>query len=185
LHTWENYQHFQQLGVCGRRYRRAAAGRGSDEAAMTYYQLLKVAPDAPAALIHESWRMLMRRYHPDNQQTGDSDKARAINEAHEVLMDPQKRYLYDVTQEVRQEAGPQQAAGSQAPDPWGHVDPNAYPPGYPDYDSMAEIRAAAENAITTAAADIGSAFIRGAMKNASPMLRKIFEDALLKRGMPK
>lgn len=150
---------------------------------MTYYQILKVAPDAPAELIHESWRMLMRRYHPDNQQTGDKDKALSINEAHEVLMDPHKRYAYDQAQ-----ANPQASATAgqaQGPDPWGHVDPNAYPPGYPDYDPIAEMRAAAEEAITTAAADIGSAFIRGAMKNASPMLRKIFEDALLKRGMPR
>jgi len=152
---------------------------------MTYYQILKVAPDAPAELIHESWRMLMRRYHPDNQQTGDSEKARTINEAHEFLMDPQKRYAYDVAQGIRQETRQESPGAGPAADPWGHVDPNAYPPGYPDYDPIAEMRAAAENAITNAAADIGSAFIRGAMKNASPMLRKIFEDALLKRGMPR
>lgn len=149
---------------------------------MTYYQILQVDPSAEAELIHESWRRLMRRYHPDNRETGNAEKARVINEAHELLMDPQKRAAYD-----HELLDPQKRAGQAPewgePEAWGHVDPRAYPPGY--VDPMAEMRQAAENAITNAVADIGSVFIRGAMKNASPMLRKIFEDALLKKGMPR
>lgn len=134
---------------------------------MTYYELLQVAPDASTEVIHEVWRILMRRYHPDNRQTGDAEKAWRINEAHEVLMDPQKRAEYD--QSLRNPAaGPAQAPTHE----WERAYPNAY------------MGQSIENIITNAAVDIGSEFIRSAMAQASPALRKLFEEALRRQGKP-
>jgi curved DNA-binding protein CbpA len=148
---------------------------------MNYYEELQVSPSADTELIDIAWRRLMRRYHPDNRETGNGEKARAVNLAHDVLMDPKKRALYD--QSLQMNGGPhgpaangKAHAGPQA-DPWGHVDPTAYP------DPYAQAGAAMQEVMEDAAVDIGSIFIRHAMKSASPALRKMFEDALLKRGL--
>jgi len=39
---------------------------------------------------------LVKRYHPDNQQTGNSEKFHEVVEAYKVLCDPDKRVAYDV-----------------------------------------------------------------------------------------
>lgn len=64
----------------------------------------------------------MRLYHPDGAQP-DSEKAVAINQAHDVLMDSEKRAAYDL--EIRTQ---------RAPRPMNVKRPNAYPPAYPGMD---------------------------------------------------
>jgi molecular chaperone DnaJ len=62
-----------------------------------YYEVLGVPRTAPDAEIKRAYRQLARKYHPDVA----TDKAAAethfkqINEAYEVLSDPQKRANYD------------------------------------------------------------------------------------------
>src|SRR5688572_12651110 len=64
-----------------------------------YYALLGVKKGASAEEIKQAYRLLAKRHHPDLQL--DKDKSRAadafkgINEAYEVLSDPQKRAKYD------------------------------------------------------------------------------------------
>ena len=60
-----------------------------------YYRILHVQPDAPLEVIKSSYRTLMQRLrmHPD--LGGDHWNATLINEAYEVLTDPDRRAEYD------------------------------------------------------------------------------------------
>jgi len=65
-----------------------------------YYEVLGVPRDATAKTIRDAYRKLARQYHPDLQDTPAKkkvaeEKFKEINEAHEVLGDPEKRKKYD------------------------------------------------------------------------------------------
>lgn len=62
-----------------------------------YYQVLGVDKTASQGDIKKAFRKLARKYHPDlnpNDPTA-KDKFQAVNEANEVLSDPEKRKKYD------------------------------------------------------------------------------------------
>ena len=70
-----------------------------------HYQVLGVAPNAPAADIKRAYRQLVVRYHPD-KHGGDvryEDQFKAVAVAYGVLGDPGRRAAYDfqLTQAVR------------------------------------------------------------------------------------
>lgn len=62
-----------------------------------FYQTLGVARQADEAEIRRAYRQLAKQHHPDLNGGDAAADARfkAINEAYEVLRDPQKRALYD------------------------------------------------------------------------------------------
>ncbi|MBC7565714.1 MAG: DnaJ domain-containing protein, partial [Pedobacter sp.] len=62
-----------------------------------YYKILDVPKSASAAVIKSAYRKLARKYHPDlNPGNKESEKKfKEINEANEVLSDPEKRKKYD------------------------------------------------------------------------------------------
>jgi curved DNA-binding protein len=61
-----------------------------------YYKTLGVSRTAPADEIQQAYRRLARKYHPDvNKEKGAEAKFKHINEAYEVLKDPEKRKRYD------------------------------------------------------------------------------------------
>ncbi len=62
-----------------------------------YYKILGVPRDADEKTIKAAYRRLARKYHPDVNK-GDpqaEEKFKEINEAYEVLKDPEKRAKYD------------------------------------------------------------------------------------------
>lgn len=61
-----------------------------------YYDILSVPRDADAAAIKKAYRKLAKQYHPDvNPEESARNKFNEIQEAHDVLSDPDKRKRYD------------------------------------------------------------------------------------------
>ncbi len=61
-----------------------------------YYKILGVSRESSTDEIRKAYRKLAKQYHPDiNKEPGAEDKYKEINEAYEVLKDPDKRSKYD------------------------------------------------------------------------------------------
>lgn len=61
-----------------------------------YYKILGVDRRAGAEEIRKAYRRLARKYHPDvSKEPGAEEKFKDVNEAHDVLSDPNKRAAYD------------------------------------------------------------------------------------------
>ena len=83
-----------------------------------YYETLGLAKTASESEIKSAFRKLARKYHPDMAKARDKaeaeEKFKQINEAYEVLSDPQKRQKYD-----QLGADWNQPGGFQPPPGWG------------------------------------------------------------------
>jgi len=64
-----------------------------------YYEDLQVSPNADNETLERVYRLLAKRYHPDNGQTGSIDKFDLITQAYQILSRPEKRAAYDSTYE--------------------------------------------------------------------------------------
>jgi curved DNA-binding protein len=84
-----------------------------------YYKILGVERNASEATIKQAFRKLAMKYHPDrnpgNQQA--EEKFKELNEANEVLSDPEKRRRYDQLGESYSRW--QQGGGAQGGFNWG------------------------------------------------------------------
>ena len=61
------------------------------------YSVLGVGRDASDAEIKRAFRRLAQQWHPDvNQEAGADERFKEINEAYQVLSDPQRRQAYDM-----------------------------------------------------------------------------------------
>ena len=82
-----------------------------------YYKILGVNKDAGEKEIRSAYRKLARKYHPD-VNPGDNaaeEKFKEINEANEVLSDPEKRKKYDELSTYYQQYGRMPGAGFGGP----------------------------------------------------------------------
>jgi len=60
-----------------------------------YYETLQVSSKADQQMIDRAYRLLAKRYHPDNAHTGDSEKFRLVVEAYRILSNQERRTAYD------------------------------------------------------------------------------------------
>jgi curved DNA-binding protein CbpA len=76
----------------------------ADQEPVDHYETLQISPNADADTIQRVFRLLAQRFHPDNKETGNADRFRALHEAYSILSVPDKRAQYDVHhQALRQE----------------------------------------------------------------------------------
>jgi curved DNA-binding protein len=76
----------------------------SEEQPTDHYETLQISPNADPDTIQRVFRLLAQRFHPDNKDTGNADRFRALHDAYSVLSVPEKRAQYDVHhQSQRQE----------------------------------------------------------------------------------
>lgn len=67
----------------------------SDTTLQDHYEVLQVSPRADRETIERVFRLLARRYHPDNRETGDAERFTVLVDAYRVLADPEQRAAYD------------------------------------------------------------------------------------------
>lgn len=61
-----------------------------------YYEVLGVSRDATDEEIKKAFRKLAFQYHPDHNRNGDAEaRFKEVNEAYQVISDPEKRAAYD------------------------------------------------------------------------------------------
>lgn len=64
-----------------------------------YYEVLQISPRADRETVERVFRHLANRYHPDNLESGNSDRFAELVNAHTVLSDPEERAKYDLQYE--------------------------------------------------------------------------------------
>ena len=61
-----------------------------------HYEVLQVSQAADGETIERVYRLLAKRYHPDNSGSGDVDQFTAVQRSYDVLSHPEQRAAYDV-----------------------------------------------------------------------------------------
>lgn len=65
-----------------------------------YYEALQVSSNADSHTIERVFRHLAKVFHPDNAETGDSERFNLLVESARVLTDPESRARYDARYEL-------------------------------------------------------------------------------------
>jgi curved DNA-binding protein len=64
-----------------------------------HYEILQISPKADQETIERIYRFQAKKYHPDNQTTGNSEKFNLLTNAYKTLAHAEKRAAYDATYE--------------------------------------------------------------------------------------
>jgi len=134
---------------------------------VTHYEVLQVSRTASADVIEAAWKTLMRQHHPD-KKGGSAERAREINQAHDVLSDSKKRAEYDL---------------SLRPTPIHprRGNPSAYPKAYPSPYPEPELSEAMQHVGDQLRADLKEAVERAnyamleQLAGSNPLLRAVLE----------
>ncbi|MEJ5357989.1 MAG: J domain-containing protein [Desulfobacterales bacterium] len=88
-----------------------------EEELVDFYEDLQVSPRADQETIERVYRLLAKRYHPDNGCTGCVELFDRVTKAYRVLTDPEKRAAYDARYEgIRARRWRLAAAAAPGPD---------------------------------------------------------------------
>ena len=68
---------------------------GLQNSRLDCYEAMQLSRNADAETISRVYRLLAARFHPDNRETGNSEKFLRLSEAYQILSDPEKRARYD------------------------------------------------------------------------------------------
>lgn len=99
-----------------------------------YYKVLGVEKNVSNEEIKKAYRRLAQQYHPD-KNGGNTEKFKEINEAYQVLSDPQKRAQYDQFGTTFEHGGPGGFGGPGSPF-GGHGSPFG---GFQDFSDIFDI----------------------------------------------
>lgn len=80
------------------------------------YSVLGVSRSADTSEIRTAYKQLAKEHHPD--KGGDSEKFKELSQAHEVLSDPERRKMYDMTGNTSE-----QNQGMPGMNPFGNMNP--------------------------------------------------------------
>jgi len=93
----------------------------ANDSADDYYEVIQISPNAEPETIHRVYRLLAQRLHPDNTETGDESRFRALSDAYQTISDPERRVRYDVAhQQRRQDRWRLASAGAETGNEFEH-----------------------------------------------------------------
>ena len=70
----------------------------SDQTFIDHYEILQVSQSADSKTIDRVYRLLAKRFHPDNSISGDPEQFNTLQKSYDVLTNtPERRAQYDVT----------------------------------------------------------------------------------------
>ena len=88
--TWR-----RTIYVLGLNFVAKASTIANDPMAPDHYEILRLSAGSDHDTIERVYRTLAKRFHPDNEKTGDAEIFLRIAEAHRILTDPANRRRYD------------------------------------------------------------------------------------------
>jgi curved DNA-binding protein len=72
----------------------------NDPMAPDHYEILRLSTGSDNDTIDRAYRTLAKRFHPDNEKSGDAETFLRVAEAHRVLTDPRQRKRYDAERDT-------------------------------------------------------------------------------------
>ena len=72
-------------------------GSVTEQTFIDHYEILQVSQTADTETIERVFRLLAKRYHPDNAVTGDPRQFDEVRQAYDLLSNPERRAQYDIT----------------------------------------------------------------------------------------